>query len=358
MTSGHFFNDPRIFHKECRTLAQQGFEVHFIAPDGPEKIESGVHIHGIPGGSIRIKRMFVTTYRVYRKAKEIDAHIYHFHDPDLILAGLLLKKAGKKVIYDVHEDVPRQILSKQWIPKPLRKFVSRLFETLEKAVSKKFDGIIAATPFIAQRFERYGCNTEVICNFPEVDELILDESIPFPQENSVIYIGGYSRVRGLFHMIEAIGMTDYRLYLAGYFLEKSDIDAVKSMSGWKKTVELGFLNRDQIRQYFARSRAGLVVLHPIVNYLEAYPVKMFEYMSAGLPIIASNFPLWREIVEGNQCGICVNPLNSEEIKQAIEWIMEHPEEAEKMGQNGRRAVEEKYNWEKEGQKLMAFYNRL
>jgi len=104
--------------------------------------------------------------------------------------------------------------------------------------------------------------------------------------------------------------------------------------------------------------AGLVTLHPIVNYIDALPVKMFEYMVAGIPVIASNFSLWREIIEGNKCGLCVDPLNPSEIAKAIDYIMTHPAEAQQMGKNGLRAVQEQYNWDIEEKKLLALYEQL
>ena len=106
------------------------------------------------------------------------------------------------------------------------------------------------------------------------------------------------------------------------------------------------------------SKAGIVTFHPLPNHIDAQPNKMFEYMSAGLPIITSNFPLWKEIVEGNNCGICINPLEPKEIAQAIEYIITHPKEAEQMGQNGKKAVLEKYNWGVEEKKLFEIYKEL
>jgi len=104
--------------------------------------------------------------------------------------------------------------------------------------------------------------------------------------------------------------------------------------------------------------AGLVLYHPVPNHTDAQPNKLFEYMSAGIPVISSNFPLWKEIVEGHQCGICVDPLKPDEIAKAIQWILDNPEKAKKMGENGRRAVEEKYNHTVEEKKLLTLYKLL
>ena len=121
---------------------------------------------------------------------------------------------------------------------------------------------------------------------------------------------------------------------------------------------LGFVDRDRVRQVLSRSMAGLVTLHPIINYIDALPVKMFEYMSAGIPVIASDFPLWREIIQGDDCGLLLDPLNPAAIAHAIDYLVSHPEEAQRMGKNGRTAVETKYNWTMEEKKLLAFYDNI
>ena len=135
-------------------------------------------------------------------------------------------------------------------------------------------------------------------------------------------------------------------------------EEVKAYDGWQKVNELGFLNRDEVSKVYSQSKAGLVTLRPIVNYLDALPVKMFEYMAAGLPVISSDIKLWKEIIDDAECGICVNPLEPKEIAEAIDYIVTHPEEAEQMGKNGKKAVLEKYNWDVEKKKLFEIYNNL
>ena len=174
---------------------------------------------------------------------------------------------------------------------------------------------------------------------------------------TVCYVGGIAGIRGAFEMVEAIGKTKYRLLLAGDF-EPGLENKLKQTPGWRQVEALGFVDREGVRTMMARSMAGMVLFHPEPNHIDAQPNKMFEYMSAGIPVIASNFPLWREIIEGAECGICVDPLNTEEIAGAIRFIVEHPVEAEQMGKNGRRAVEERYNWGMEEKKLLGIYSGL
>lgn len=358
-TSVHPAYDTRIFYKECCSLAIAGYDTVLIAPDCIDTTKNGVNIKGvsnIKGG--RIKRFIFTAWRTYKKAIATNSDIYHFHDPELLPYGLLLKWRGKAVIYDVHEDVPEDILTKDWIPFFARKLIAVVFKSFENWAAKHMSYVITATPFIRDRFLRLRCNALVVHNYPILNELFLPEWSR--KERAVCYVGGISDIRGVFEMIEAIGRTDAKLLLAGQFspINQDQRDKASLLSGWGKVEELGYLNRDGVKQTLARAMAGLVILHPVINHIDSLPVKMFEYMAAGIPVIASNFPLWREIIERNNCGICVNPLDSAEIAAAITWICDHPMEAKVMGENGRHAVVEQYNWEREKETLLQIYKSL
>lgn len=355
LTSVHSPFDTRIFYKEAKSLIRAGYDVTLVAQKDKEEVVDRVKIINLPKPKNRIERMTKTTLDVYLKAIKVDADIYHFHDPELIPIGLLLKLHGKCVIYDVHEDVPMQNLSKRYIPAVFRKPISIIIGTLETFSARCFDGVITATPFINDRFLQMGAYAINVNNYPIISELYLADSRWEDKEKAVCYIGGITEIRGASEMVKAIGKTRYRLILAGDF-EIGLIDRLKWITGWQQVQVLGYIDRDGVRTVISSARGGLVVLHPSVNYLDALPVKMFEYMAAGIPVIASNFPLWRKIVEVNKCGICVDPLNPEDIAEAINWIIEHPSEARGMGKNGRRAVEEMYNWGIEEKKLLQLYD--
>ena len=170
-------------------------------------------------------------------------------------------------------------------------------------------------------------------------------------------MGGIARIRGAFEMLNAVEKTTCRLLLAGNFEAGLEQELMK-MPGWPQVEPLGFVDRTGVQATMARSIAGMVLFYPEPNHINAQPNKMFEYMSAGIPVIASNFPLWKEIIEGSECGICVDPLDPEEIARAIQFIVEHSAEAKQMGKNGRKAVEQTFNWEKEEKKLIKVYELL
>jgi glycosyltransferase involved in cell wall biosynthesis len=365
LTTVHPPFDTRIFHKEAKSLAKAGYSVTIIARHEKEETIDSVKFIPLKTPKNRIVRMTKTLLECYSKAVKIDADLYHFHDPELIIVGWLLKRRGKKVIYDVHEDVPKQIRTKEWIWKPVRVMIAKVTSFLEKTFSHRFDGVICATPSIAESFEHLRRRVDVVHNYPLLGELFRSDENPEEwkdRSNAVVYVGGITVNRGTKEMIQAIEMIpssyNAKLLLGGKFVPSSLEDAAKKMPGWNQVKYLGWLNRTQVGDTLTKARAGLVLIHPEPRYMVSLPVKMFEYMSAGLPVIASHFPLWKEIIEGNQCGLMVDPLNPKEIAKAIQYLFDNPQESEEMGFRGRKAVETKYNWLGEEKKLLEIYERI
>ncbi|MBL0343206.1 MAG: glycosyltransferase family 4 protein [Bacteroidetes bacterium] len=357
-TSIHSSGDTRIFVKECSSLVKAGYEVYLIAVNAKEEVVNGVHVINVDAAvKGRLHRMWVTGKLVYEKALSIDAHIYHFHDPELIPFALRLIKKGKKVIYDVHEDIPRQILAKYYIPKPFRKLISLITEAVEDWVAGKFSWIITATPFIRDRFLKFTPRVTEVCNFPLISEW--NGALAYHDKPlHLCYIGSITTARGIVEMVKAMDGLPYQLHLCGSFSPPALREEVIILPGWKQVVEHGYSSRAHVMTVLNNSRAGLVTLHPIINYVDAYPVKMFEYMIAGIPVISSDIPLWKGIVDATNCGVCVNPLHPPAIRNAIIEIMENEKLSQQMGLNGRNAVSEKYNWQIEETKLLSIYSEL
>mgnify|MGYP002712993679 CR=1 FL=1 len=361
LTSAHPRYDTRIFVKMCRSLATcKDYDVNLVVADGMgDEVKESVNIidAGVKSGA-RISRMTRTVKRVYKKAKELRCDIYHLHDPELIPIGLKLKKLGVKVIFDAHEDLPKQILSKPYLGRFTKTLFSNFFELYEKLTCKRFDYIVTATPYIRDKFLSINKKSMDINNFPILSEFAYETSWK-EKKDEVCYVGAISKNRGIKELIKAMELTsEIKLNLAGNFSEKIVRDEVRTYNGWQKVNELGFLNRDGVTKVIGRSKAGIVTLHPIVNYVDALPVKMFEYMAAGIPVIASNIKLWQDIVEDAECGICVDPMKPKEIADVIEYMITYPKEAETMGQNGKKAVMRKYNWGVEEKKLFKVYEEL
>jgi hypothetical protein len=354
----HPCSDIRIFEKECQTLSCAGYRVFFIVPNqGNEEIR-GVTILALPMAKYRFARAFKNGVLAFCRAKNIKADVYHFHDPELIFFGFLLSLYKKKVIYDVHENVPLTILNKDWIPGLLRGIISLTFEKLENWCARRMNLLITATPAIRDRFLNLGCRAVDINNFPIIQEFRNANLDWNRKERAVCFVGAMDRYRGIVEMIQAVGKTNGKLFLAGTFSPASHRSLVSHLDGWKQVEEMGQLDRSGVAQVLGKSMAGLVLLNPRLNYLDSLPIKMFEYMSAGIPVIASNFPLWQKIIQEERCGLCCDPLNPEEIAQAIHWVFDHPDEAKMMGERGRKAVHEKYNWEAESKKLLDLYEEI
>ena len=360
ITSAHSRYDIRIFLKMCKSLAEpEEYAVNLIVADGNgDEVCENVVIYDIGKMEGRANRFLNAAKNIYPKAVDLDSDIYHLHDPELIPLGLKMKKIGKTVIFDAHEDLPKQLLTKPYLNKFLLLMLSKVATLYERYSGKKYDAIITATPSIKYKFLKINKNSIEINNFPILEEFNNDTTWG-NKKDEVCYIGGIAEIRGIKELIKTLELlSGVSLNLAGDFAEKHIEQEVKTYSGWQKVNELGFIDRKKAKSVLAKSKAGIVTFHPSPNHVDAQPNKMFEYMSAGIPVIASHFPLWTEIVEGNNCGICVNPLSPKEMADAIEYIISHPEEAEKMGQNGKNAVIKKYNWDVEKLKLFKVYEQF
>jgi len=365
----HNATDVRIFHKEASTLKEAGLDVEVVAPFDKDTVINGIKIHALSQRSKRISRMTLLAREAMKIAVSRNADIYHIHDPELIPYAFFYLKLlhNKIVIVDIHEDLPAQILSKEWIPTVMRKPLSVAAKVGIEAVIRGFDYIIFAEPLAVKRFaaKKNINNIVVIQNFPKISEFsdLLSISIPYKtRPHDFIYLGGISRIRGALEMVQAMSYINDglspRLLLGGKFIPTSLQNMLEKEPGWSKVLYLGWLSRRDVIKYLQSVRAGVVTLHPEPNYVEAYPVKMFEYMAAGIPVIASDFPLWREILMRERAGLLVDPKDPKSIADAMTWVLEHPLEAAAMGKRGQKAVLKHYNWERESKKLLALYEEL
>jgi len=361
LTSVHHPFDTRIFHKECKSLAMGGYDVTLIAPRAEgDTVEQGIKLRAIPMPRNRRQRMTRTVWQVYEAAVGENAEIYHFHDPELMPVGALLKMRGKRVIYDVHEDYARALHGKQWLPGALRAHGAAAVSVCESMFSAVYDRVIAVTPPIAEKFSPK--RTRVVQNFPWRHELCFPDGVPYEQREAiVVYVGWLSDIRGLREMQQAVTLAarevPVRLVVAGEVRQGAPVE-FEGERGNGLVERVGHLNRPQVAELLARARVGLVLFHPLPNHVNAQPNKLFEYMSAGLPVVASDFPRWREIVDSAGCGLTADPLNPSSIAAALLWLLRHPSEAAEMGRNGQRAIAERYNWERESERLLATYAEL
>jgi len=346
-------------------MAAMGLDVSLVAPTDLEGRIDGVRVIGVPRVAGRLKRMTLTTWRVFRAALKCKANICHFHDPELIPVGFLLKLFGRSVVYDIHEDYPQKIADKYWIHPLAVKAIAKAISLLEDCAARLFDGVAASNPNIAARFPKD--KTVMVQNFPSFDEFPTSERTPYKERPlRVCYVGGLYGIRGLFDMIDSVEKLDVDavdddaplLTLAGRFDISDEEKDSKNRAGWRRTEHLGWLDRGGVSEVLGRSRAGLSVLHANPCYEHTYATKIFEYMVSGLPVIASDFPVNREVLDDGRCGLLVPPSDPEALAETIRWVFEHEKEAEEIGKRGRQRAEALYSWESESQNLFALYQKI
>jgi glycosyltransferase involved in cell wall biosynthesis len=294
---------------------------------------------------------------MYQAARREDADVYHFHDPELIPVGLLLRVQGKPVIFDVHEDDVTAIRQKSYLPRALRPLLAAILGRMEACVSRFFH-ILVAEKYYTRRFP----GATAVLNYP-IRRCLPSAMLNGAQGHTrLLFTGKVARSRGaLIHAQIVTHVRDSQVYVVG-FCDKELADEMLSIAGdGKERLHIegvgSHVPYDRILSYYAQGGwlAGIALFVPNPHDMEKEPTKLFEYMGAGIPIICSDFPVWRALVEDTGTGLCVDPLDPRAIADAIEYLMAHPEEAERMRQNGRRAVSERYNWDAEAQKLLLLY---
>jgi glycosyltransferase involved in cell wall biosynthesis len=360
MTSVHNVDDTRILHKECKSLARAGHDVALLACHDHDETLFGVPIVALEPPRNRFDRATRVAWNFFQRARRERADVYHLHDPELLWVGFLLKLTGHTVVYDAHEDVPEQIKNKFWVPPWAKWILSTGAMVAETVAAKVLDAIVVATPTIAEKFPPE--KTVVVQNFPESQVAQTNgEARPFGERrHAFVYTGGITEAQAAREMMEAFaqlpeGMTGT---MAGRFDQDALEADVRASEGWKRVDYLGQVSRDGVMEAIRSARVGVVVDRGISNYLDAYSTKMFEYMACGVPVVASNFPLWVRLMTDADCGVLVDPTDTRAIAAAIARLAQDPEEAGRLGENGRQAILTRFNWEHEVDKLEGLYRRL
>lgn len=362
ITTVHHPSDPRIYHKECLSLHRAGYDVTLISRKDEEAQKDWPITH-IPVKTYksRWKRMIFGTIDAYRKARKLKADVYHFHDPELLLVGWLLKKKTNKVIYDIHEDYVTSILQKEYMSPFLRRIFAKLYKAMEKLFARRME-LCLAEKYYKDMYPNGTC----ILNYPTINQAFIDhDRDKQPIKNGLIYTGNVTEDRGAF-IHASIPQIDPTVTVQ--FIGKCPSELAEKMYAhageYKENLHIEgidrYIEKEAIEAMYIKHHwlAGIALFPPTDHYMKKELTKFFEYMNAGLPIICSDFPVWKKFVETYKCGIAVDPYNEQEIKQAIEYLRNHPEEARKMGENGKHAVLDELNWNSEEKKLIQWYEDL
>ena len=357
VTSVHKPFDTRIFFKECSSLARK-YDVSLVVANTNNVERNGVHVVGVDLPTNRFKRRLNVNHVIPTLLK-IDACIYHFHDPELLPIGIRMKKKyNKKVVFDSHEDIPMQLLGRTVFPDFIKRALSFVYALYEKQCMKKFDALVSVTPTLTERLRTYNKYTYQITNYP-IEEGFVDHR---KWDGNICFAGGIAPQWMHKEIINVLDKINVKYTIAGPYYSKDYFASIKSLSNWGFVDYKGRIPHEDVTELLQQSSAGMALIK--YNASVGFHIgtlgntKLFEYMQAGIPVIATDLQLWKEIVDEYHCGICINPYNQNEIIDAIKYIISHPEEARRMGENGRRAIKEKFNWATQEKTLYEMYDCL
>ncbi|MHB1139384.1 MAG: glycosyltransferase [Microthrixaceae bacterium] len=357
LTSVHPPKDPRIFVKECRSLAAAGYEVVLIAPDAPSGTVDGVRFVDFPPVDGRLRRVLSSSSRMAAAAQAVDGDVYHVHDPELLPVAHRLARGGATVLYDAHEHLTNAVAGKPYLNKVSAPVVARLVGAYEQLVAKRLSGVVAATPTIAEQFDPG--TAVVVANYPItedwVDPGLLTREAFSRRPLRAVYVGGITEVRGAHEMAAAAAVLRTRgaeIHLAG------PVSGVPVPSG-PGIVYHGTIPHSDVGELLVSARVGLSILHPNPNYTESLPTKAFEYMAAGMPVVVSSVTATlAEIIEGLDCGLVVPHDDPGRLATAIDELLQDEDRAYEMGRRGREAVDREYSWDPQRTALLDLYERL
>jgi len=358
LSSVHQPRDSRIFVKQCRSLAAAGYEVILVVPCEKSEVVDGVKFVPFRQINNRYIRILFSPFHMFWLALKQKASLYHFHDPELLPVGLCLRLLGKKVIYDVHEDVPKQVMEKTYLkPHALQRFVALCVKTLEQFGARVFSRVVTATPDIASNFPPE--NTTVVRNVPVLSFINTSVVTDLQKTKPVVIYGGVlSHERGLIEIVQAMEYVKDRaeLWLAGIWAKERLREECEAEAGWQHVRMLGMMSQAEFYTIMKMADIGIVNFLPIPNHVCALPNKLFEYMALSLPMVLSNFPYWRENFEA--CALFADPNDPEEIAARILEYLDNPELRQEKGRNGLALIESGFSWENEENVLIDLYNTL
>ena len=367
VTTVHEWNDVRIYVKMCHSAVSDGLSVDLVAPvpfDNPVTDSGRVTVHALRKYRSRILRASLGSLRAIRTGIRIGADWYHVHDPELLLLVLTFRLLGRRVVFDFHEEFSADIKGKPYLSPRVRAVASKLARCWEVLLCWSATRTVTATPRIRDRLPIRRAAATVVCNYPSLAEFDAATGTPFERRSrAAYYVGGVTEIRGCLEMIEAGRLltsagSGVVIRIAGPF-ESVDLERkARKASEHLNVAVLGRRARHEVIADLEDVRVGLVLFQPHPNHLYALPNKIFEYMAAGVPVVASNFPLWIEIIARSGCGITVDPQDPIAIARAVRELVDDPLRAKEMGRTGRLAVELLYHWHSQWAILRTLYGAM
>lgn len=360
-TSAHDPFSLRIFYKQCRTLASYGYDVTYIAPANGSIIKDGVKIKHVPEYSNWMGRLNTSLFTCLNACIKEKADLYHFHDPDLMLTGLILRALGKKVIFDIHEDYPTKTLTMLKLKNGLvYKVLKSSLYHLQDFFLKRYTHNVTVTENI---FSKLGTSKKIIIgNYPIIKEIENSKTLSVDVgKNSnirLIYTGMLTRIRGIEFLVKALEYCNenIELILLGEWEDEAYFNQCKNTDGWDKVKYLGFKKLDVTYKYVSSADIGLINFLPVENHVNSMPNKAYEYAAFGLPMIVSDFPFWRKLY--SESALFVDPLDPASIASAIQQLSSNKELRVRLGSYAKDSTLKNFSWENESNKLLALYDSI
>jgi glycosyltransferase involved in cell wall biosynthesis len=367
ISTAHYTFDPRIFYRESTALADAGYDVTFVTHHDKDVNKNKIQIQSIGSADSRLER-WLDIWAAYKSAVDIDADVYHFHDPELIPVGVLLKlTTNAKVVYDVHEDYDTVIMRRDWIPSLVSYPLAKLFPYVQSLSSRPFDAIIAATDWIQEEFEDLGHqNVHLIRNFPRISDIEISEPpIEAEAEITMVYVGSFGGNHGLMRMIDLLEETrerdvDTELWVIGGFKKpefETKVNERLRESDYEERIRLlGYVDYEDMFSYLSEADIGLALVDKEL-YEYCVPNKVFEYLAASIPVMVTDTTGMRQYLPDN-CGFRVDEMSTSDQADLIERFAGDTDSLAEMGNKGRKHVESEYCWEKEKERLVRLHDYL
>lgn len=363
LTSVHQPFDPRIFHKQLRSLAGAGYEATLIAHHERSLVRDGITVLSIGKPDTRSER-WRNLRRLYRAARSREAALYHCHDPELLPIAIALSvRTEAAVVYDVHEDYADAIRVREWIPDSVKPALAGAFPAVQSTLTDRLDLVVTADDATRERIAARSRTPVVsVRNFPRVsDAEIRDVDLPRRAEHVLTYVGGLDRERGLLSMLRTTADLreagiDVELWLLGPFQDdaiEQRARSVMSDRGIEGYVRLfGYVDYDRIFSILAEADLGLLLVDE-ERFARNVPTKFFEYLYCQLPVVMTDAPSLRPYREDDYATVV-----DEDPAGAIADLLADDGRRTAMGEAGRRRVVAEYSWEAEEERLLSAYRAI
>jgi glycosyltransferase involved in cell wall biosynthesis len=371
ITTDHSNLDNRIFYKEALSLKNAGYDVWVI---GKSNSYEHKKVHEIDVIGLKKGRGLIANpihwVALAKEASKVDAAIYHCHEPESFLVALYLRIfKGRLIIFDVHEyyqDMMGQVRL------PLKIFLAFMLFLVEPLFCRYASAIITADEGITTKYARFCKNVVSIFNFPTSDVLDLTDlhlvRERYSERFMIVYVGGMTEDRGILESIKAVHRAsidhpEIMLLLMGGFksqeYRKICLEYIDRNNLYDKVELIGHKPHNEVPKYIVASDIGIALFHPTKRMIKtSYPIKLFEYMICGKPVIVSDLPAMKKVIDEAKCGLFVNPMDIDDVSKTMVYAAEHPAELSAMGRRAKKAINTKYNWEKMGKVLVDVYQKV